>query len=63
MTDGRTATGGSGQYVFPRESRCPACGSSDTVAYHTKGPIQYRKCRACGQRYSVGGTLVKIPDW
>lgn len=46
------------QYAFPTKSRCPGCHSLETHAYRTVGQIQYRRCDACGQRYSVGGEKV-----
>ena len=48
------------KYAFPSKSRCPRCGVLDTVAYTTRGPIQYRQCQraVCRRKYSVTGTPV-----
>ena len=43
------------QYAFPRSSRCPRCGTTQTRAYATRGQRQYRECLAaiCRHRYTV----------
>ena len=48
------------KYAFPSKSRCPRCGVLNTVAYTTRGPIQYRQCQraVCRRKYSVTGTPV-----
>lgn len=49
-------------WAFPTRSRCPVaeggCGSISTLATHTRGRVQYRKCQACGHTYKVTGEAV-----
>lgn len=47
-------------YSFPTRSRCPRCGSLDTVATGKNQDVQYRQCRmaVCRQRYTVIGQKV-----
>ena len=47
-------------FAFPSRSRCPRCGTVDTVALSTQGDVQYRRClRAiCRKRYAVRGERV-----
>ena len=42
-------------YAYPTKSRCPECGSLDTIATQTPHPIQRRKCRTCHHNYKVPG--------
>jgi len=46
-----------GRYLFPRSVPCPRCGAMDTVAYSTKGRVQYRRCRrpVCRRNFTVRG--------
>ena len=50
-------------FAFPTRSKCPRCGSVNTVATQTRGRTQYRRCRVaipvCGKRYAVQGDEVK----
>jgi hypothetical protein len=48
-------------YAFPTRSRCPRCGSIDTVARSTQGRTQYRRCRVaiCRGAFKVTGVFVK----
>jgi len=47
-------------YVFPTKSRCPRCGTTDTVATSTQGAVQYRRCRRgiCRHKYAVRGAKI-----
>lgn len=54
---------GEAAYSFPTKSRCPFCGSLNTVAENTKGGVQYRKCKDCEEvgkkcKYTVRGTRI-----
>ena len=47
-------------YSFPTKSRCPRCGSTDTLALSTNGDRQYRRCQmaVCKWRYAVRGKKI-----
>lgn len=48
-------------YAFPTRSRCPRCGSLNTVARKTELGKQYRECRmaVCRLKYCVIGTRIE----
>jgi hypothetical protein len=48
------------RYSFGTVSKCPRCGSTNTIATSTVGQYQYRVCRqpACRWRYKVFGTKI-----
>lgn len=56
-------------YTFPNKSRCERCGSLDTEAYKTDGPVQYRRCNGndCrDKRFGVpmdGKFKYKVSGW
>ena len=45
------------KYAFPSKSRCPRCGSTQTVTLSTQKNVQYRKCQmaVCRWTYTVVG--------
>lgn len=49
-------------WSFPTVSRCPRCGSTNTICRRTDGQngVQYRKCRmaVCHYNFSVQGKKV-----
>jgi len=50
------------KWAFPTVSRCPRCGSTDTICRHTNNKLgrQYRQCQRaiCRKNYTVDGKLV-----
>lgn len=48
------------EYTWPRKSRCPRCGVTDTERVSDDGPTQYRKCvrPVCRFRFKVHGTVL-----
>ena len=50
------------QWSFPTVSKCPRCGTTDTICRHTdsQNGWQYRQCQRaiCRHKYTVRGTKV-----
>jgi len=44
-------------FAFPNRSRCPRCGTIDTMAYASHDGVQLRRCQAptCLYQYKVVG--------
>jgi tRNA(Ile2) C34 agmatinyltransferase TiaS len=41
------------RHVYPCRSACPACGGSTWQRAGSQGRKVYRRCKACGETYSV----------
>jgi predicted Zn-ribbon and HTH transcriptional regulator len=47
--DGNNDTENKG--VVEKPLRCPHCGSTNVIIYHTGKLVRYRQCRECGWRF------------
>ena len=48
------------RFYFARKAICKKCGSDDTYARSTQGPIQYRKCRKCWNTWALKGEPLPV---